>query len=185
MSLIGALPQAAKAGEAAKKTAPFYSAVDEALANLARPKGTGAEFLTELSKQPGVKKAELADRKLEQAFKAKGKMTKEEAQQILKENPPPKLQEREYNEKMVREEEDIKEELAQQMYGRSYEDLSHRERRPVFDESQRIMGEENGPQYGDYKTQGGENYREILLKLPTSRPNAANYSDPAKYDADL
>lgn len=185
MSLVGALTKALKAGETAKKTAPFYSAVDEALANIARPKGTGAEFLTELSKQPGVKKAELADRKLEQAFKAKGKITKEEAQQILKENPPPKLQEREYNEKMVREEEDIKEELAQQMYGRSYEDLSHRDRRPIFDETQRIMGEENGPQYGDYKTQGGENYREILLKLPTSRPNAANYSDPAKYDADM
>lgn len=165
MSLIGAL-NVLKAGQAAKKTAPFYSAVDEALANIARPKGTGAEFLTELSKQPGVKKAELADRKLEQAFKAKGKITKEEAQKILKENPPPKLQEREYNEKMVREEEDIKEELAQQMYGRSYEDLSHRDRRPIFDETQRIMGEENGPQYGDYKTQGGENYREILLKLP-------------------
>lgn len=185
MSLVGALTKALKAGETAKKTAPFYSAVDEALANLKRPKGTGAEFFTELSKQAGVKKAELADRKLEQAFKSKGKITKEEAQKILKENPPPKLQEREYNEKMVREEEDIKEELAQQMYGRSYEDLSHRDRRPIFDETQRIMGEENGPQYGDYKTQGGENYREILLKLPTSRPNAANYSDPAKYDADL
>ena len=166
MSLVGALTKALKAGETAKKTAPFYSAVDEALANIARPKGTGAEFFTELSKQAGVKKAELADRKLEQAFKAKGKITKEEAQQILKENPPPKLQEREYNEKMVREEEDIKEELAQQMYGRSYDDLSHRDRRPIFDETQRIMGEENGPQYGDYKTQGGENYREILLKLP-------------------
>src|SRR5512137_2019536 len=98
MSLIGALTKAAKAGEAAKKTAPFYSAVDEALANIARPKGTGAEFLTELSKQPGVKKAELADRKLEQAFKAKGKITKEEAQQILKENPPPKLSERQLTE---------------------------------------------------------------------------------------
>lgn len=185
MSLVGALTKALKAGETAKKTAPFYSAVDEALANIARPKGTGAEFYTELTKQAGVKKAELADRKLEQAFKAKGKITKEEAQQILKENPPPKLQEREYNEKMVREEEDIKEELAQQMYGRSYEDLSHRDRRPIFDETQRIMGEENGPQYGDYKTQGGENYREILLKLPTSRPSASNYSDPAKYDADM
>ena len=179
MSLVGAL------SKAAKKTAPFYSAVDDALANLKRPKGTGAEFLTEVMKTKGVKKAEIADRKLEEAFKAKGKMTKEEAQQVLKDNPPPKLQEREYNEKMVREEEDIKEELAQEMYGRSYDDLTHRERSPIFDETQRIMGEENGPQYGDYKTQGGENYREILLKLPTSRPSASNYSDPAKYDADM
>ena len=185
MSLVGALTKALKAGETAKKTAPFYSAVDEALANIARPKGTGAEFLTELTKQPGVKKAEIADRKLEQAFKAKGKMTKEEAQQVLKENPPPKLQEREYNEKMIRDEEDIKEELAQERYGRSYRDLSQRDRNPIYDEAQRIMGEENGPMYGDYKTPGGENYREILLKLPNERPNAANYSDPAKYDADM
>lgn len=183
MSLIGALTKAA--GTTAKKTAPFYSAVDEALTNLKRPKGTGIEFLTEVMKQPGVKKAEIADRKLEQAFKAKGKMTKDEAQQILKENPPPKLQEREYNEKMVREEEDIKEELAQEMYGRSYDELSHRQRAPIFDETQRIMGEENGPQYGDYKTPGGENYREILLKLPSRRPNAKDYTDPAKYDADM
>ena len=81
MSLVGALTKAVKAGETAKKTAPFYSAVDEALAAIARPKGTGAEFLTELSKQPGVKKAELADRKLEQAFKAKGKRWKPPFQQ--------------------------------------------------------------------------------------------------------
>jgi hypothetical protein len=185
MSLVGALTKALKAGEAAKKTAPFYSAVDEALGNIARPKGTGAEFYTELTKQAGVKKAELADRKLEQAFKAKGKITKEEAQQVLKENPPPKLQEREYNEKMVRDEEDIKEELAQERYGRSYRDLSQRDRNPIYDEAQRIMGEENGPKYGDYKTPGGKNYREILLKLPSKRPNANNYSDPAKYDADM
>jgi hypothetical protein len=185
MSLVGALTKALKAGETAKKTAPFYSAVDEALANIARPKGTGAEFYTELTKQAGVKKAELADRKLEQAFKAKGKMTKEEAQQVLKENPPPKLQEREYNEKMIRDEEDIKEELAQERYGRSYRDLSQRDRNPIYDEAQRIMGEENGPMYGDYKTPGGQNYREILLKIPSERPNASNYQDPAKYDADL
>jgi len=185
MSLVGALTKALKAGETAKKTAPFYSAVDEALANIKRPKGTGAEFYTELTKQAGVKKAELADRKLEQAFKAKGKMTKEEAQQVLKDNPPPKLQEREYNEKMVRDEEDIKEELAQERYGRSYRDLSQRERNPIYDEAQRIMDTDNGPIYGDYKTPGGQNYREILLKLPSERPNASNYSDPAKYDADM
>jgi hypothetical protein len=36
-----------------KKTAPFYSAVDEALAAIKRPKGTGAEFYTELSSTYG------------------------------------------------------------------------------------------------------------------------------------
>ena len=90
MTIIGAL-RAAKAGEKVRKTAPFYSAVDEALANLKRNKGTGAEFYSELKNTKNIKPIELADRKLEQAFKAKGKMTKEEAQQVLKENPPPNL----------------------------------------------------------------------------------------------
>jgi len=165
MSLIGALTKAAKAGEAAKKTAPFYSAVDEALGNLKRPKGTGIEFLTEVMKQPGVKKAEIADRKLEQAFKAKGKMTKEEAQQVLADNPPPKVQER------------------------ILEDIDGDERRRLLDDKMEIYGYDNYrevpirqmrewnaeidaeaakyPQ-DDYVTQGGSNYREILLKLPES-----------------
>ena len=66
MTIIGAL-KVAKAGQPVKKAAPFYSAVDDALANLKRPKGTGIEFLTEVMKTKGVKKAEIADRKLEQA----------------------------------------------------------------------------------------------------------------------
>ena len=165
MSLIGALTKAAKAGEAAKKTAPFYSAVDEALGNLKRPKGTGIEFLTEVMKQPGVKKAEIADRKLEQAFKAKGKMTKEEAQQVLADNPPPKVQER------------------------ILEDIDGDERRRLLDDKMEIYGYDNyrevpirqmrewnaeidaeAAKYADddYRTRGGSNYREMLLKLPQS-----------------
>jgi len=186
MSLIGALTKAAKAGETAKKTAPFYSAVDEALANIARPKGTGAEFFTELTKQPGVKKAELADRKLEQAFKAKGKMTKEEAQQVLKENPPPQIKERILDESLIKEEDELRDIVSEELYGMPYDRLdNNRARGRVFDEAFRRMGEENGPIYGDYKTPGGKNYREILLKLPSERPNASNYRDPAKYDADM
>jgi hypothetical protein len=186
MSLVGALTKALKAGETAKKTAPFYSAVDEALANLPRPKGTGAEFLVELTKQPGVKKAELADRKLEQAFKAKGKMTKEEAQQVLKENPPPKLQEKVIDDSSKLEEEELRDIVSEEMFGKPYDQLDlygHRSR--VSDEVYKRMEQENGTIYGDYKTPGGENYREILLKLPSKRPNANNYSDPAKYDADM
>jgi hypothetical protein len=165
MSLIGALTKAAKAGETVKKTAPFYSAVDEALGNLKRPKGTGIEFLTEVLKQPGVKKAEIADRKLEQAFKAKGKMTKEEAQQVLADNPPPKVQER------------------------ILEDIDGDERRRLLDDKMEIYGYDNyrevpirqmrewnaeidaeAAKYfdDDYRTQGGSNYREMLLKLPQS-----------------
>ena len=184
MSLVRGLTEVG--AKAVKKTAPFYSAVDEALANLKRPKGTGIEFLTEVLKQPGVKKAEIADRKLEEAFKAKGKMTKEEAQQVLKENPPPKLQERVIDDSQRLEEEELRDIVSEEMYGMPYDRLdNNRARGRVFDEAFRRMGEENGPMYGDYKTPGGKNYREILLKLPSRRPNASNYTDPAKYDADM
>lgn len=165
MSLIGALTKAAKAGETAKKTAPFYSAVDEALSNLKRPKGTGAEFLTEVMKTKGVKPAEIADRKLEQAFKDKGKMTKQEAENILARNPPPKVSER------------------------ILEDLDDDARQKIIDDKMEIYGYDRydevprsrmrqweneidyeAAQYGDYKLAGGKNYREILLKLPQEAP---------------
>jgi hypothetical protein len=161
MSLIGALTKAAKAGETAKKTAPFYSAVDEALAAIARPKGTGAEFFTELTKQAGVKKAELADRKLEQAFKAKGKITKEEAQQILKENPPPQLSERVMEEMDDYAREERYRELMENQGYDKYNDVPVSTRQRFNDE---IDAED--VQHAAHRLPGGSNYREILLKLP-------------------
>jgi hypothetical protein len=158
MKLIGALTQA---GAKAAKTAPFYSAVDEALAAVKRPKGTGAEFFTELSKQPGVKKAELADRKLEQAFKAKGKMTKEEAQQVLKENPPPKLQERE----LIEIDDATRERMLEENLETSgYDYMGEVPARRLAKWNEEIDADME--KYGDYRTAGGKNYREILLKLP-------------------
>jgi hypothetical protein len=161
MSLVGALTEAGI--KAAKKTAPFYSAVDEALAAIKRPKGTGAEFYTELTKQAGVKKAELADRKLEQAFKAKGKMTKEEAQQVLKDNPPAKLNERE----LVEIDDSTRERMLDEKLETSgYDSLREVPYRKIMAWNEEIDADME--KYGDYKTAGGQNYREILLKLPKS-----------------
>jgi hypothetical protein len=161
MNLIGALNKAAKAGETVKKAAPFYSAVDEAMSNLKRPKGTGIEFLTEVLKQPGVKKAEIADRKLEEAFKAKGKMTKEEAQNILARNPPPKLQERVLEDLSDTQRQEIIDDNMMRYGYDLYNDVPRERMRQWENE---IEGD--AIKYGDYQTPGGENYREILLKLP-------------------
>ena len=158
MSLIGAL-------KAAKKTAPFYSAVDEALAAIKRPKGTGAEFYTELTKQPGVKKAELADRKLEQAFKAKGKITKEEAQQILKENPPPQLSERVYD-VTYKDSLDWLEKKSKELGYKSSFEMPKEKRWELEAEI-----EQKTEKHGAHITHNGKNYREILLKLPQSMTN--------------
>jgi hypothetical protein len=179
MSLIGALSKAAKAGEAAKKTAPFYSAVDEALGNLKRPKGTGIEFLTEVLKQPGVKKAEIADRKLEQAFKAKGKITKDEAQQVLADNPPPKLKEKVYDESTAIDEDDLREMVSQEMFGKPYSQIrfGSPQHRKISDEVYKRMDADNGTTYGRYRTPNGENYREILLKLPVQGDDAKKLNE--------
>jgi hypothetical protein len=163
MSVIGALTKVGKAGETVKKASPFYSVVDETLANLKRNKGTGAEFLTEVMKTKGVKPAEIADRKLEQAFKDKGKMTKEEAQQILKDNPPPKIEDRQFTE--------ISDYERQQMLDARLETSGYDYMGEVPPKRLRQWNEEideNLEKYGDYKTAGGENYREMLLKLPKS-----------------
>jgi len=179
MSLIGALTKAGKAGETVKKAAPFYSAVDEALGNLKRPKGTGIEFLTEVLKQPGVKKAEIADRKLEQAFKAKGKITKEEAQQVLADNPPPKLKEKVYDESTAIDEDDLREMVSQEMFGKPYSQIrfGSPQHRKISDEVYKRMDADNGTTYGRYRTPNGENYREILLKLPVQGDDAKKLNE--------
>ena len=162
MKLIGALTEA---GIKSAKKAPFYSAVDEALAAIKRPKGTGAEFYTELTKQAGVKKAELADRKLEQAFKSKGKMTKEEAQQVLADNPPPKLQERVLEDLTERERQEMLQDMMERYGYESYLEVPRSRMREFEEEIDAGAVKYNE---SDYKTQGGSNYREILLKLPQS-----------------
>jgi len=177
MSLLRGLPEIGI--KAAKKTAPFYSAVDDALSNLKRPKGTGIEFLTEVMKTKGVKKAEIADRKLEQAFKAKGKMTKEEAQEVLKENPPPQIKEKVYDESTAIDEDDLREMVSQEMFGKPYSQISFgsAQHRKISDEVYKRMDADNGTTYGRYRTPDGENYREILLKLPVQGDDAKKLNE--------
>jgi len=43
----------------------FYSPIDRLAQTLPRPKGTGLEFMTELSKMPGYKAQEAEDRGLQ------------------------------------------------------------------------------------------------------------------------
>lgn len=104
----------------------FFSKADEALGALKREKGTGAEFLRELEKTPGVKPQEIRDRKLDKVLPAMGKVTKADVQRALKQNPPPKIE-----------------------------------------ETMSPKGQSIGTQdFRSWAIPGGENYREILLRLP-------------------
>jgi hypothetical protein len=109
---------------------PFYSKLDEALENLPRQKGTAEEFLREIEKQPGVKKAEIEDRGIKKALAARARapdanrpITKEQMQKILYDQAPVP---------------------------------------PVIED---VLGGKDA-KYQKWRTPGGKNYREILLKLP-------------------
>ena len=70
----------------------FYSPIDQLAAQLPRTKGTGAEFMTELSKRPGYKPQEAQDRDL-QTLMALPKMERAQFLQALKAKPAPQLEE--------------------------------------------------------------------------------------------
>lgn len=65
----------------------FYSPIDRLAQNLPRPKGTGSEFMTELSKMPGYKSQEAEDRGL-QALVNLPKMERAQFLEALKAKPP-------------------------------------------------------------------------------------------------
>lgn len=144
----------------------LVSKADQALDTIKREKGTGAEFLRELEKTPGVKQAELKERGIDKALKSKPKMTKAEVKKVLEENPPPKLKEQ------VRGGDEYQEALdskAKEIVGdrdATFDDLYGRDRETAREAVESELGFNPETQYEKYRTPGGENYREILLKLP-------------------
>jgi hypothetical protein len=159
MSLVGALN---KIGAAYKKSAPFHSAVDEALASLARQKGTGPEFLRELSKTPGVKPAELTHRKLDKILQAQGKITKDDVLKLARENPPAGLHENVSQDLTDKQLTKAADEIAQDFGYDDYYSLPRDLQRQADDKLEAM-----GSKYGQYQFPGGENYREIKMKLPS------------------
>jgi hypothetical protein len=168
------------AAKGAKKVAPFFSKVDEVLDSLPRNKGTGDEFLREIEKTKGVKPAEIQDRGIAKALKNKPKMTKAEVQKIFESNPPPRVQEKVLSGEMPDYDEFI-DKAAQERYGVDYYELRSDERAKIG----KMYDELQTTQYEQYKTPGGENYREILLKLPKRGLTKTEQDELMLYEADL
>lgn len=182
---MGAFDIVAKAAKGAKKAAPFYSKIDEVLDSMPRNKGTGAEFLRELEKTKGVKPAEIQDRGIVKALKDAPKMTKAEVQKILGDNPPPRVKEevRGGNELLK-----ALDEKAQEIIGDSYatfDDLYGRDREKARYMVEADFGYDPETQYEKFRTPGGDNYREILLKLPKRGLNEIEQRNLMLYEADM
>ena len=121
----------------------FYSPIERLAAESTRGKGTGAEFMTELSKRPGYKQAEVEDRDL-QTLMALPKMAREEFMAQLKAKPGVVPRERVFRN-------DPKDLTYEEEYDKQYHG---------------VTGE---PHHEDYTLPGGENYREILLQHPKGK----------------
>ena len=116
----------------------FYSPIDRLAQTLPRPKGTGAEFMTELSKMPGYKSQEAEDRGL-QALMNLPKMERAQFMEALKAKRP-----------VVPEVKTL----------RTNDEKRYGPRR--YDQEE----EEQMPRHESFTLPGGSNYREILLKHP-------------------
>ena len=195
MSAISGLIKVTKKGATAPaKAAPFYSAVDEVAQGLSRNKGTGKEFLREIEKTKGVKPAEIKDRKLDKILNTDQKMTKDDLVKVLEDNPPKQITEDimgEPTQKMIDQkiEDMIEKEVIQELgprpkyghermdwlddYDRLIEQKSYRSN-DYYDEAKEAVKQEGNwgtSKYDrpDWKLAGGENYREIVLKLPPTK----------------
>jgi hypothetical protein len=163
----------------------FYSAVDKAAQALTRSKGTGKEFMVEVAKTKGVKPTEIQTRKL-QSIADLPKMSKDEFIKELEKNPPPQLRETQIGEPTDKEVRSLAEQLMHDdaveeagMNRRNrfeteddvdtiFEDKMYNEEQKYLDLArEQIIDEGGGTKYLDYKTEGGQNYREILMRLPS------------------
>jgi len=177
-------PVAAPKPQAPVSELGFYSAAEQAALNLPRNKGTGQSFLNDLMKSPDVKKDELAWTGLDDFLKEKPNVTKQEVQDYLANNRVD-LQEVSYGNIDFAK---LPDQQLQKEYVRvrGYEPLDSDGSLMSREE---IIYELSGApatdltRYQKYQLAGGENYREILLKIPENMSEYNKYTESlrAKY----
>lgn len=156
----------------------FFSAATKAVDNIQQPKGTGAQFLAQIEKTPGVKPEEIKWTGLDDFLKSKKSVTKQEVQEYLAANrvEVKEVQLKEYPEGRVYSADGN----AEDGYWVYDPDGSREVAGPfdnIFDaeaqaERMTVKEMDAGPKFDKYTLPGGKNYREILLTLPTREQGA-------------
>jgi hypothetical protein len=169
----------------------FYSAASKAVDNIAQEKGTGAQFLAQIEKTPGVKKEELLWTGLDDYLKGKKSVTKAEVQEFLNANrvevQEVQLGDLKFN---TQSEYALPEvvDLLKKEQGTSYENMrlvlendynayqALAKKFPNLEDtdnwSDRVLSElidtnSGAARFEKFTLPGGENYREIYLTLPS------------------
>jgi hypothetical protein len=187
---VGGAVAATKAGKVGKG---FFSAVDRAALGLKRPAGTGKEFMAEIKATKGIKPTELKGRKLDE-IAAMPKMTKDQFIKELEARPPVKIEEKVLGQPSQKEIDDLVDKLAYEKgleeareFGKYGDDIdamadeNYRlslkfDQKELQAKAREILNEGgSGPVYERETIPGGQNYREILLKIPTDLEYSTRY----------
>ena len=170
--------------------AGFYSAAEQAALNLPRNKGTGQALLNDLMKGADVKKDELQATGVLDAFANRPQATKQELVDFLQanrievgqtvkssQNPYPYKSAVEWQNAIFDAENNGNWDLADRIS-------------TAWEQYDGAVPSSKIPRYESYTLPGGENYREVLLTLPTKRelpsgykvmPNPSTASNAQKY----
>lgn len=192
----------------------FYSAAEQAAMNLERSKGTGQSFLNDLMNAPDVKKDELSWIGLDDFLKDKPNVTKQEVQDFISNNKvdlqevrlggneqpsqdllnwmsarnisPPRNPEgwQELSQKL--ESKAMLNNIARGAPESTQRYFTLSEEAGRISEGLDASGSSSGAtKYQKYQLAGGENYREILLKLPNQwdKPRAAQIANEERIKA--
>jgi hypothetical protein len=134
----------------------FYSAVENAAMNVQRNSGAGQSFLNDIMKGDNVKPEEIKWMGLDDFLKGKKNVTKQEVQDFIANN---KVDVQEVKSTVIR---------------------------PLLDNGARpvVEGDKGAflPKFGKFQLAGGENYRELLLTMPSKNMGEL---DAAQKQADL
>lgn len=172
----------------------FYSNVEKATLNLQRKSGNGNAFLNDILKQPGINKDELDWMGLPEFLKNQKNVTKDDIINFVNDNKI-KLEET----TLSTSGDQLANVLAKyDLKVKAYNDGLGNQDLIVFDkngmeipfdslpdDAQRILNNQSKyvPKHEDhYRTPNGENYREILLRLPTIEADKLTELSGKEYD---
>lgn len=193
----------------------FYSATEAAALNLQRKSGSGQAFLNDLLKQENVRPDEINAMGLDTFLKGKKDVTAAEVQDFIANNKI-KLGEKTYKPDVLRWDTDENNNLVTENltnpfkifteYGKTYV-TNHRgdflgwgdQTFPSKEAAQKFVADivrdeqllTNSTKYDKYTLPGGENYREVVIKLPRKTEsgyitrNGAFFSEAEMADPDV
>jgi len=146
----------------------FYSNIEKASLNLQRKSGSGDAFLNDIMKQPGVNKEELEFMGLQDFLKGRKGVTREEVQDFVKNN---RIQ---FEEKVLggnrmtsKQAVLAQKEFDELVNGGAVDDATVARMNELAEIIQGNRQSFKAPEYATVaRTPGGDNYREILIKLP-------------------